>query len=155
LESLHYHGYIHRDIKPDNFMVGVDNKIYLIDFGLAQSFRNPTNNHISFTKGHSLVGTIRYTSINSHLGHQQSRRDDLESFAYTIVYLLFGKLPWQNISLPRKANRAAAILRKKKEFPSDITPSSLATFLHYSLHLSFEEEPNYTHLHALLQQLLT
>ena len=140
-------------------MVGADNMIFLIDFGLAQYFRDPTtHDHILPTRGHSLVGTIRYTSINSHIGLQQSRRDDLESFAYTLVYLLNGKLPWQGISLSHHKDRRVAIRRQKEDLCKqncNTIPSTLTTFLRYARDLIFEEKPDYIHLHNLLQKLPT
>lgn len=159
MEFLHAHDYIHRDIKPDNFMVGVDNRIYLIDFGLAQYFRDPTTHvHIPLTTSNNLIGTVRFTSINSHLGLQQSRRDDLESLAYTLIYLLNGKLPWQGIPLSRKADRCGAVLHRKREFCKqncDIIPLALTTFLCHARSLAFEEKPDYVHFHVLLEKLPT
>jgi hypothetical protein len=92
------------------------------------------------------------------MGLQQSRRDDLESFAYTIVYLLDGKLPWQGMRLSRNTDRRAAVLSKKQEFckrDSNSIPSALMTFLHYTQSLAFAETPDYIHLHSLLQKLPT
>jgi serine/threonine protein kinase len=132
LEALHARSYIHHDIKPENFMVGFDDKIYLIDFGLAQSFRDPTTHiHILPITGHSLVGTIHYTSINSHIGLQQSRRDDLESFAYTLVFLLNGKLPWQGIRLSHRTDHRVVVRLRKEELCKqncNISPSTLTAF---------------------------
>jgi casein kinase I family protein HRR25 len=159
LECLHARDYIHRDIKPDNFMIGFDSGIYLIDFGLAQYFRNPTSHiHIPQTRGHNLVGTIRYTSINSHMGIQQSRRDDLESLAYTFVFLLCGKLPWQGIPSVQNTDRGHVVLRQKQEIskkPCNTIPTALTTFLQYTQSLAFEEEPDYVHLHGLIHKLPT
>ena len=155
MEFLHAHDCIHRDIKPDNFMVRFDKKIHLIDFGLAQYFRDPiTHIHIPQTSGNDLVGTIWYTSINSHMGIQLSRRDDLESLAYTLMYLVRGNLPWQGISIFRSRRRA--VLRRKQEirkYLSDTIPSGLTTFLDYVQSLSFQECPDYLHLHDLVQKL--
>jgi len=140
-------------------MIGIDKNIYLIDFGLAQCFRHPTTHiHIPLTTGKSLVGTIRYTSINSHMGFQQSRRDDLESLAYMVIHLLYGKLPWQGIPLSRHTNRQRAVLRRKQELCKgnhEIIPSTLITFIQYTRSLAFEENPDYIHLRALLQKLPT
>lgn len=139
-------------------MVGAEDKIYLIDFGLAQNFRDPTTQvHIPPTTGHNLVGTIRYTSINSHMGLQLSRRDDLESLAYTLLYILIGKLPWQGIPLS-KTDRCGEVLARKKRICTQVCdniPSVLATFLHHTRSLAFQEKPDYHHLHTLLQTLPT
>jgi len=158
LESLHSYGYIHCDIKPDNFMVGVDNVVHLIDFGLARFFRHPiTHIHFPQTTGNNLVGTFRYASINSHMGIDQSRRDDVESLGYTLVYLIYGKLPWQGIRSSQNTDRLATVLRRKRricEQDSNIIPA-LATFLRYAQSLAFEEKPDYIDLHALLGKLAT
>jgi serine/threonine protein kinase len=103
LKSLHDHHYVHLDVKPDNFMIGTgdrSSRVFLIDFGLTRLFRNPaTRKHITQFKGLDITGTVRYSSINSHLGLTQSQRDDLESLAYAIVYLVKGRLPWQGIAV--------------------------------------------------------
>ena len=135
-------------------MVGVDNTVYLIDLGLVQRFRDPiTGIHTSLTNSLDLIGTIRYTSINSHLEVQQSQQDDLESLAYTILYMLQRKLPWQGMRLPPNADRRAAVLRKKQEIHHSTIvrdiPSPITTFLHYTQSLSFEAHYNY--LESLLQ----
>lgn len=97
-ETLHNHGFIHRDIKPDNFLAGIGphcNKFYMIDFGLAKKYRDPqTNAHILFSSSKRLIGTVRYASINAHEGLEQSRRDDMEALGYVMVYFLQGFLPW-------------------------------------------------------------
>jgi casein kinase 1 len=93
---------------------------------------------------------------NSHLGLQQSRRDDLESLVYTLIYLLNGKLPWQGIPLSRKADRCGAVLHRKQEFCKqncDIIPWALNTFLCRARSLAFEEKPDYIHFHVLLENI--
>jgi Serine/threonine protein kinase len=97
IEMVHNQNYIHRDIKPDNFLFGIGKKtnvLYIIDFGLSKKYRDSTTKqHIKFSDKRSLTGTARYASINSHIGNEQSRRDDIESIVYVVVYLLLGVLP--------------------------------------------------------------
>ena len=92
LEHIHKKYYIHRDIKPDNFLMGIgpNNKfLYIIDLGFAKPYRDlSTLAHIPMTKGQGITGTSRFASINTLSGYTQSRRDDLESLAYVIIYLM-------------------------------------------------------------------
>merc|ERR1740121_2880022 len=101
LQGLHAKGLLHRDIKPENFLVGLGanaHKVFAIDFGLSKRFRDSrTRAHIPFREGKRLTGTARYVSINTHLGLEQSRRDDLESVGYVLLYFLRGSLPWQGL----------------------------------------------------------
>jgi casein kinase I family protein HRR25 len=114
---LHSRNFIHRDVKPDNFLIGLGkkkNQVYVIDFGLAKRYRDPkTGLHIPFKDGKSLTGTARYASINTHLGIEQSRRDDLEALGYVLVYFLRGELPWQGLKSKTMNEKYEKIMEKK------------------------------------------
>ena len=118
LEFIHFKNMIHRDIKPDNFVIGSENKshiIYILDFGLSKKFRSTkTHEHIKFSVNKKLTGTARYASINSLKGCEQSRRDDLEAVGYVLMYFLRGSLPWQGLHVNRGEDRYKKILQKKK-----------------------------------------
>lgn len=118
LEAIHRKGFVHRDLKANNFMIGRGEKrniVYIIDFGLAKRYRdNKTGQHIPLKEGKSLVGTARYASIASHKGQEQGRKDDLESLGYLLLYFLRGKLPWQGIQIKSKTEKYAEIGRIKR-----------------------------------------
>ncbi len=103
IQRLHGKNYVHRDIKPENFLMGLGKKshmVHIIDFGLAKRYRDSkTHQHIQYKENKNLTGTARYASVNAHLGIEQSRRDDLESIGYVLVYLANGTLPWQNLQV--------------------------------------------------------
>ncbi len=128
--------------------------LFLIDFGLAQLFRNPaTYLHTSFTMNHSVIGTLPFTSINSQQGYTQSRRDDLESLAYTIIYSALGDLPWSSNSA---GNHKKAILRKKTsimvEELCEGLPTPFCKFITYVHSLGFDQKPDYQYLYSILLQ---
>ena len=160
VESLHDRHFVHRDIKPSNVMVqglqadSVSPTIFLIDFGLAQLFRNSsTYLHIRFTMDHSIVGTLEFASVNSQQGYAQSRRDDLESLAYTIIYLVRGDLPWTHLSV---YGDHEAVLKKKKHITVEELCEGLPTpFCEFVIHirlLGFIQKPDYQHLRSILSQ---
>jgi len=153
--SLHDQHYIHRDIKPSNFTIRVNDDhptVFLIDFGLARQFRNPTTYlHAPYTTKHSFVGTLSFASVNGQQGHAQSRRDDLESLAYTIIFLACGDLPWTTDSI---YNNHEAVLRKKMSIVAEELceglPPPFSKFISYVRSLGFDEKPDYKHLHTIL-----
>ena len=123
VELMHSRHLIHRDIKPANFVTdggrGNGNFIYCIDFGLSKRYRHPrTLQHIPQREGRSLTGTPRYASINNHLGVEQSRRDDLESIGYVLVYFLKGGLPWQGLKAKSATKKYKLIMEKKQSYPN-------------------------------------
>lgn len=100
IEFVHGKGYLHRDIKPDNFVVGKGKKasrVYLIDFGLAKRYLQKDGSHIPYRDNKNLTGTARYASLNTHLGIEQGRRDDIEGILNVLLYFVKGSLPWQNL----------------------------------------------------------
>ncbi len=162
LKDIHDQNYIHRDIKPDNFAMGINeesNKLYIIDFGLSKLYRDPiTLIQNPLIKKNKLTGTARYASIHALEGYEQSRRDDLESVGYLIIYLLKGKLPWQGLLVKNKSEKYNQILLKKKLISNDDLsidlPYQINHFLYYVKNLGYEEEPNYNYLVELFMEIL-
>jgi serine/threonine protein kinase len=154
---LHDRHYVHLDVKPDNFALGIgklSNQVFLIDFGLAQLFRNPaTRSHIMQP---SVIGTVRYSSINCHLGLTPSRRDDLESLVYVIVYLAKGSLPWQGVIVQPGQIHQDEVLRVKqattvKALCKDL-PQPFVDFVEHIRSLGFRDKPDYRFLSSILEK---
>eukprot|EP00053_Salpingoeca_punica_P006505 m.61439 g.61439 ORF g.61439 m.61439 type:complete len:433 (-) comp13723_c0_seq1:657-1955(-) len=161
IEFIHTKNFIHRDIKPDNFMMGLakrGNMVYIIDFGLAKKYRDPkTHQHIPYKENKNLTGTARYASINTHLGIEQSRRDDLESLGYVLMYFNRGSLPWQGLRAVTKKQKYEKISERKMSTPVDVLckgfPSEFATYLNFCRQLRFEDKPDYSYLRTLFRNL--
>jgi serine/threonine protein kinase len=149
LQHLHGKGFLHRDLKPENLMFdSATKKIYVIDFGLAKRYRDPeTHVHISYKENKHLTGTPRYASINSHLGIQCSRRDDMESMDYILMYFLRGSLPWQGYRAHSKRRKYQKIMEKKLATPIDLLhngyPDEFRRFAEYARCLRFADKPDY------------
>ena len=160
IEYIHKHHYLHRDIKPENFCIGTEEKtnvIYLMDFGLSKRYKNSKNfQHIPYREGRSLIGTARYVSINTHLGIEPSRRDDIESIGYVLIYFLKGNLPWQG--LKDGDQKYIRIMEKKLQIPTEVLcyglPDEFVHYLNYTKNLKFEERPDYDYLRNLFVKLL-
>ena len=124
IELFHDREYIHRDIKPENYCIGIGesrNMVFIVDYGLSKKYmitnEDLKREHIPYKDGKKLTGTARYASLNTHLGIEQSRRDDIETFAYVLVYLLRGTLPWQGIAAATKNEKYSKILQNKMAIP--------------------------------------
>ena len=161
VDTFHSRHLIHRDIKPANFVIGTGeqcNIVFCVDFGLSKRFRHPKNlQHIPHRDGRSLTGTPRYASINNHLGIEQSRRDDLESIAYVLVYFLKGSLPWQGLKAKNAQKKYRLILEKKQQVSIAQLcagcPSQFGEFLAYTRALKFDTKPDIPFLRKMFRDL--
>ena len=161
LEYIHSKNYIHRDIKPHNFLVGSKNEglIYMIDFGLAKKFKSDRGNHVKFTICKHITGTPRFCSSYAMRGVEQSRRDDLESLCYMIIYFFKGLLPWQGLKFDDKLERFNIIAQMKRtikvENLCEDLPQEVVTFCKYVKKLGFTENPRYEYMKSLFLSLLS
>ena len=163
IESIHSLHIIHRDIKPENFLIGKGKKIstlYLCDFGLAKRFRDKkTGDHIPYINNKHFTGTPSFASVYTHLGCEQSRRDDLESLAYTLIYLGTGTLPWKGLKSKGKDEKYSKILTKKMNSKSEELlkglPNEFMSFLQNVRDLQFDQKPDYDYLRGLLRKMNT
>ncbi|KAF9584501.1 casein kinase I [Lunasporangiospora selenospora] len=164
VQTIHEKNLIYRDIKPDNFLVGKPhtkhaNMVHVVDFGMAKQYRDPkTKQHIPYRERKSLSGTARYMSINTHLGREQSRRDDLEAMGHVFMYFLRGGLPWQGLKAATNKQKYEKIGEKKQSTPikelCEGFPEEFGIYLNYVRKLSFEETPDYDFLRDLFTKAL-
>ncbi|KAI8373427.1 binary complex of casein kinase-1 with Cki7 [Choanephora cucurbitarum] len=164
IQSIHERDLIYRDIKPDNFLVGLpgtdkESQLFVIDFGMAKLYRDKiTKKHIPYQERKDLSGTARYMSINTHLGREQSRRDDLEALGHVILYFLRGSLPWQGIKAATNRLKYEKIGETKQLTPipslCETFPNQLVKYMQYTRKLGFEETPNYDYMRKLFYEIL-
>lgn len=154
LQELHYNGWLHQDIKPENILIDSKNgkKLYLVDYGTSSSWRDESNNHIVKKKSNRIVGTVRYSCISNHYGMTQCRCDDLESLGYVLLYFMLGELPWQGIKCKNNKIKWNKVLKIKQKI--NISKYCIKKKLSECFHLyfdkifklEFDETPNYKEL---------
>ncbi|KAF7294821.1 Kinase-like protein [Mycena indigotica] len=164
VQTIHEKNLIYRDIKPDNFLIGRPgtkgaNVVHVVDFGMAKQYRDPkTKQHIPYRERKSLSGTARYMSINTHLGREQSRRDDLEALGHVFMYFLRGSLPWQGLKAATNKQKYEKIGEKKQTTPikelCEGFPEEFGIYLNYVRKLGFEETPDYDFLRELFAKVM-
>lgn len=161
IEGIHIRGFVHRDIKPDNLLLSrnglKDRQLFLVDYGLCKKFKVNNVDHIAYKNGKRLTGTIRYASTHTHLGEEQSRRDDLESLGYVLIYLIKRKLPWMNIQGKDKKEQSDKITQLKLNTPLEelcegLSPGFLMFFRHVR-NLQFDEMPDYALLRSVFRHI--
>ena len=151
IQNLHSIGYIHRDIKPNNFLFDVNNQIYLIDFGLSAKYVDDEDNHFKIKKQRPFIGTLRYASVNVHMGIEPSRRDDMISIGYMLIFLLEKNLPWMKVKYTNKKDRHEKVKNIKMMCSLDnLTQNKkIKEYLEYCSDLIYDDEPDYDYLLSL------
>ena len=161
VQYIHMMNFIHRDIKPDNFMMGTGknaNKVYTIDFGLSKKYRDPhTHNHIKYVENKDLTGTARYASLAALKGIEQSRRDDLEALGYVWMYLLRGDLPWMGLDAHNRRQKYERICQAKERTTFESLcagfPEEFVRYFYTVRQMRFIEEPKYGHFRKMFRKL--
>ncbi|TKA64435.1 hypothetical protein B0A49_10133 [Cryomyces minteri] len=161
LQYVHSKGFIHRDIKPENFLMGDGkhgNRVYVTDLGLSTEYRAATSDHDTARQWNlPLIGTTRFASINGHSGVEQSRRDDMESLGYLVLYFIRGSLPWQGLKATSRKQKDELVLEKKRttsiEELCDGLPEEFASYFQHVRALRFGDKPDYGYLRKTFQNL--
>lgn len=161
IEYIHFKNYIHRNIKPENFLIGIgkkSHKIYTVDFALAKLYKDPkTCEHVSYEDNKKLIGCARFASLNAQRGISQTRRDDLESIGYILLYFLKGNLPWQQLNAETFEEFFMEIKEKKTILGVDMLcgdlPQEFGVYLNYCRNLKFDEKPDYGYLKKIFKEL--
>jgi serine/threonine protein kinase len=158
IEYIHYKNYLHRNIKPENFLLGSGRKshrIYTIDFVMAKNYRDPKSlEHVTYSETKKIVGAPRYASLNALQGVEITRRDDLENLGYLLIYFLNGSLPWQGLSEATREDYIQKIKEMKTnlDFLTDL-PIEFSTYFNYCRKLKFDEKPDYGYLKKIFKEL--
>jgi casein kinase 1 len=158
IEYLHSVRYIHKDIKPENILIGVGkncSSLYIIDFGLSRKYVNKNGSHIEFQDNLPFVGTDMFSSISALRGKEQSRRDDLESVLYMSLYFLLGGLPWSSASGERNYAKISCMKEEFIKSKNVTIPSIYFDLFAYVRGLAFNEKPSYAHMIQVLKSKLT
>ena len=158
---IHSKRTVHRDIKPENFVLGLGDKqttVHLVDFGLSERyFDGVTRSHVPYREGCTVYGTPYFSSVNADCGCSQSRRDDIESFGYMIVFLATGTLPWIGLrSLGALNSWHQRVANCKAKTPISVLtanlPSEFGKIISYARSLKYDDSPNYDYLHGLIHR---
>lgn len=154
IKAVHDHGYLHRDIKPGNFVMGGakdPRSVYIIDYGLSRRYVRPDGTLRQKRSETRWVGSRRYMSPNTHLRKDQGRRDDLWGFLYVLIELLTGTLPWAHLRGIENLDKVRDIkLQYMDAKLVEGLPEELLKILTHISELKWADRPNYRYLHKLL-----
>jgi casein kinase 1 len=161
IEFMHSYYYLHRNVSPKNFLIGIGKKaqvIHMLGFDLSKKYIEKYNQHIAYKEGKKVIGSAKFGSLNSLYGIEQSRRDDLEALGYMLVYFIKGRLPWQGLKADRKEEKYKSVFQMKRslrlENLCEGIPGEFQIYLNYCRGLRFEEKPDYSYLRRIFKELM-